>query len=75
MQIALAALVLVLPLWTLLSSYIDNYASGTQAENLTGRLGIWAIMMSDAIEMPWFGSHGGFHSSLADHPARGPGSV
>jgi O-antigen ligase len=70
MQIALAALVLVLPLWTLLSSYIDNYASGTQAENLTGRLGIWAIMMSDAIEMPWFGH--GFHSVWQIIPPVGP---
>jgi exopolysaccharide production protein ExoQ len=70
MQIALAALALMLPFWTLLSSYIDNYASSTQPETLTGRLGIWAIMISDGIEKPLLGH--GFHSVWQVIPPFGP---
>jgi oligosaccharide repeat unit polymerase len=69
-RVALAALVLILPFWTLLSSYIDNYASSTQPENLTGRLGIWLIMISDGIEKPFFGH--GFHSVWQVIPPYGP---
>ncbi|WP_058187155.1 O-antigen ligase family protein [Terracidiphilus gabretensis] len=69
-QIALIALVLVLPFWTLLSSYIDNYASSAQPENLTGRLGIWIILISNGIEMPLLGH--GFHSVWQVIPPYGP---
>jgi exopolysaccharide production protein ExoQ len=47
--------------WSLLDAYVENYSNnGNQAETLSGRLGIWAIMLSDALERPWFGH--GFHS-------------
>ena len=69
-QVALAALVLVLPFWTLLSSYLDSYASSNQPENLTGRLGIWIIMIADGVEKPLFGN--GFHSVWQVIPPYGP---
>ena len=69
-QVALASLVLVLPFWTMLSSYIDNYASSSQPATLTGRLGIWSIMISDGMEKPLFGH--GFHSVWQVIPPVGP---
>ncbi len=69
-RVAVVALVLVLPFWTLMSSYIDSYASSNQPENLTGRLGIWLIMISNGIEMPLFGH--GFHSVWQVIPPYGP---
>lgn len=42
----------------LLASYYDIYTNaGNQSETLTGRLGIWAYFLSEAIQQPWFG-HG-----------------
>jgi exopolysaccharide production protein ExoQ len=47
--------------WSLLQSYYDVYINaGSQAETLTGRLGIWAYILSEALERPWIGH--GFHS-------------
>jgi exopolysaccharide production protein ExoQ len=49
---------------SLLLSYFDLYnnaGSGTNSETLTGRLGIWAVFLSEAVEKPWFGH--GFHSA------------
>jgi exopolysaccharide production protein ExoQ len=47
--------------WGLLASYFDLYTqSGSQAETLTGRLGIWAYILDKALEQPWIGH--GFHS-------------
>jgi len=42
----------------LLFSYYDVYTSaGSQSETLTGRLGIWAYFLAEAVQQPWFG-HG-----------------
>jgi exopolysaccharide production protein ExoQ len=47
--------------WSLLASYYDVYTNaGSQAETLTGRLGIWAFILDKALEKPWIGN--GFHS-------------
>src|ERR1700743_1001050 len=47
--------------WGLLQSYLNFYVNeGTQAETLSGRLGIWAIMLAGALDQPWLGH--GFHS-------------
>lgn len=54
------ALLLVLLFWNFLSSYYAFYADTNQAENLSGRLGIWTYMLSEGIEKPWIGH--GFHS-------------
>jgi exopolysaccharide production protein ExoQ len=56
------ATVLVLTLASgLLISYYDIYTSaGNQAETLTGRLGIWAYILNEAVDRPWIGH--GFHS-------------
>ncbi len=45
----------------LLASYFDIYTTGNSPETLTGRLGIWAVFFSEAIEQPWLGH--GFHSA------------
>ena len=55
------ALLFVLIFWNLLSSYFDSYANTyNQAESLTGRLGIWAYILNEAVQQPWIGH--GFHS-------------
>ena len=47
--------------WGLFESYYDVYTNaGNQAETLTGRLGIWAVILDNALEQPWIGH--GFHS-------------
>jgi O-antigen ligase len=60
-RIGMGAAVVIGVFWSLLDSYIEVYSNaGNQAETLSGRLGIWAIMLSEALERPWFGH--GFHS-------------
>jgi exopolysaccharide production protein ExoQ len=47
----------------LLLQYYGVYTtdgSGNQSESLTGRVGIWAYIVAEALEKPWFGH--GFHS-------------
>ncbi len=45
----------------LLTSYFDIYSNaGNSPETLTGRLGIWAVFLEEAIQKPWFGH--GFYS-------------
>ncbi len=59
--IAFCALLVVAVFWGLLTNYYDVYANtGNQEETLTGRLGIWAYILNEAIEQPWIGH--GFHS-------------
>jgi O-antigen ligase len=59
--LALAAAAIVAAFSSLLSSYFEIYANaGNQAETLTGRLGIWAYFLAEAVEQPWIGH--GFHS-------------
>jgi exopolysaccharide production protein ExoQ len=57
--------------WGLLTSYYTVYTNaGTQSETLTGRLGIWALMLTEAIDRPWIGH--GFHSVWKVIPPYGP---
>jgi exopolysaccharide production protein ExoQ len=46
---------------SLLTSYFDIYTAGTSPETLTGRLGIWAVFLEEAVQQPWIGH--GFHSA------------
>jgi exopolysaccharide production protein ExoQ len=58
--IAFATAAVVAIFWSLLVSYFYNYTDtsvGNQSETLTGRLGIWAYFLSEAIQQPWIG-HG-----------------
>jgi exopolysaccharide production protein ExoQ len=56
--ILLAAAAVVAASWSLLTSYYEIYTNGgTQSETLTGRLGIWAYIMAEAVQQPWIG-HG-----------------
>lgn len=46
---------------SLLTSYFDLYVdAGNNPETLTGRLGIWAFILEEAIKQPWIGH--GFYS-------------
>ncbi|AXC11266.1 O-antigen polymerase [Acidisarcina polymorpha] len=57
----LAAVLVVVAFSSLLTNYYDVYTNaGTESETLTGRLGIWAYFLSEAIDKPWLGH--GFHS-------------
>jgi len=70
-MVAVAAMVVVVAFWGLLASYYEVYTNaGNQAETLTGRVGIWAIMLSAAVEQPWIGH--GFHSVWKVIPPFGP---
>ena len=47
--------------WGLLIAYYNVYTqTGDQAETLTGRIGIWAFILNEALQQPWVGH--GFHS-------------
>jgi exopolysaccharide production protein ExoQ len=47
--------------WNLLGDYYEVYTNaGNQSETLTGRIGIWAVILDLAFEHPWIGH--GFHS-------------
>jgi exopolysaccharide production protein ExoQ len=71
LTIAAGALLVVGVFWSLLSAYFEIYSNaGNQAETLTGRLGIWAIILDKAIEQPWIGH--GFHSVWKVIPPFGP---
>jgi exopolysaccharide production protein ExoQ len=60
-MLVVAAVVVTLIFWSLFQSYYVVYENaGNQAETLTGRLGIWAYFLEQALEKPWFGH--GFHS-------------
>jgi len=62
-RIAAVAVVLILLFWGLISSYLDIYVgtgASNSAETLTGRLGIWTVILLEAVQSPWFGH--GFHS-------------
>jgi exopolysaccharide production protein ExoQ len=53
-----AASIVVAASWSLLSAYYDVYSNtGNQSTTLTGRLGIWAYILAEAIQQPWIG-HG-----------------
>jgi len=68
--LAISAAVAILVFWGLIESYYDVYTNaGNQAETLTGRLGIWAYLLSAAFEKPWVGH--GFNSIWKVVPAFG----
>ena len=55
------AVVAVAVFWGLLAAYYDVYTNaGNQSETLTGRIGIWAYILNEALQQPWIGH--GFHS-------------
>ena len=55
----------------LLLAYFDIYShQGTQAETLTGRLGLWAVFLDLSLQQPWIGH--GFHSVWNVIPPFGP---
>ncbi|HEX3437053.1 MAG TPA: O-antigen ligase family protein [Pseudacidobacterium sp.] len=63
--------VVVAIFWSLLASYYEVYTNaGSQSQTLTGRIGIWAYILSEAIEQPWIGH--GFHSVWKVIPPFGP---
>jgi O-antigen ligase len=69
--VTIAALLIVLLFSSLLLSYIDDYTTtGSQADTLSGRLGLWTLMFAEAIERPWIGH--GFHSVWNVIPPYGP---
>jgi O-antigen ligase len=69
--ILLGAATAVAALWGLLTSYFETYTStGNQSETLTGRLGIWAYMLVEAVQKPWIGH--GFDSVWNVIPPFGP---
>ncbi len=71
LAIAAGALLVIGVFWNLLGAYFEIYSNaGNQAETLTGRLGIWAIILDKAIEQPWIGH--GFHSVWKVIPPFGP---
>ena len=59
--IGCATCVVLATFWSLLTAYYDVYThAGNQAETLTGRIGIWAFILNEALQQPWIGH--GFHS-------------
>ena len=57
----LAGIATVAAFSSLLTSYFDIYANaGNSPETLTGRIGIWAVILSEAVQQPWIGH--GFHA-------------
>lgn len=56
--ISLAAVAVFAAFWGLLSSYYVVYSNaGNQSETLSGRFGIWAYFLAEAVQQPWIG-HG-----------------
>jgi exopolysaccharide production protein ExoQ len=69
--LALSALLVLALFLNLLMSYSDVYLNaGNQSETLTGRVGIWAYFLVEAIQQPWIGH--GFHSVWKIVPPFGP---
>jgi O-antigen ligase len=63
--VTVCSFLIVLVFSSLLISYVEDYSTSnaqgySEADSLSGRVGIWALMGSEAIERPWFGH--GFHS-------------
>jgi exopolysaccharide production protein ExoQ len=69
--VTLAAAAVVAACWGLLASYFDIYTNaGSQSETLSGRLGIWAYFLAEAVQQPWIGH--GFDSVWMVVPPFGP---
>ena len=68
---ATASAIVIALFWTLLEAYVDYYThAGNQSETLTGRIGIWAYILNEALQQPWLGH--GFHSVWKVIPPFGP---
>ncbi|WP_058186866.1 O-antigen ligase family protein [Terracidiphilus gabretensis] len=50
------AVVMTVVFWGVLEAYVGSYASGNQAESLTGRTAIWAWTLDAGLSKPWFGN-------------------
>jgi len=60
-MLILAGIAAVAVFSSLLTSYFDIYTNaGNSPETLTGRIGIWTVILSEAIQQPWIGH--GFHA-------------
>ena len=60
-MLAFASTLVIATFWGLIEAYYEIYTTaGNQAETLTGRLGIWAVVLQRSLEQPWIGH--GFHS-------------
>ena len=69
--IAGVGIVVLAAFWSLLGAYYDVYMNaGNQSETLTGRIGIWAFILNEALQQPWIGH--GFHSVWKVIPPFGP---
>lgn len=69
--IGCVAVLVLAAFWGLLSAYYDVYRNaGNQSETLTGRVGIWAFILNEALQQPWIGH--GFHSVWKVIPPFGP---
>ena len=55
-----ATAVAALAFSSLLTSYFETYSASGGPETLTGRLGMWAYILSEAVDKPWLGH--GFYS-------------
>lgn len=56
--LVIGAMATVALFWGLLTSYYVVYTNaGNQSETLSGRLGIWAYFLAEAVQRPWIG-HG-----------------
>jgi len=56
--LVIGAIATVALFWGLLTSYHGVYTNaGNQSETLSGRLGIWAYFLAEAVQRPWIG-HG-----------------
>jgi len=68
--LVLAGVATLLAFSSLLTSYFDIYSNaGNSPETLTGRIGIWTVILSEAVQQPWIGR--GFHAVWHVIPAFG----
>jgi exopolysaccharide production protein ExoQ len=71
LYISASGVLVVTVFWGLLTAYYDVYThAGNQSETLTGRIGIWAFILNEAVQQPWIGH--GFHSVWKVIPPFGP---
>ena len=71
MYVGCAAALIMALFWGLFAAYYDVYThAGNQSETLTGRIGIWAFILNEALRQPWIGH--GFHSVWKVIPPFGP---
>ena len=68
--LVLAGLATLVAFSGLLTSYFDIYSNaGNSPETLTGRIGIWTVILGEAVQQPWIGH--GFHAVWHVIPAFG----